>query len=130
MPSTLPTPSPSRHPTIAPTTTLVETNCFTLTMMASEADGWHHAYWCWRNGDSGDSAYGNVFASGTMEDGATSTTQVCAYTQVSCYEFVVTEGNYPSEVAWEIETLRGLTVYDVNSEKGKGGGKPSREGHQ
>ena len=121
MPSLNPTNGPTLSPTLAPTTTLVETNCYTLTMKDEGADGWEKAYWYWKNGDSGDSAHGNVIASGTMEDGATSTTQICAYTRVSCYDFVVTDGLDPSEVSWTIKTLTGSNIFDMNSAKGKGG---------
>ena len=123
LPTVQPTSAPSPLPTLAPTTALVETNCYTLTLEDTEGDGWDGAYWYWKNGDSGDSAYGNVFASGTMDDGATSTSQICAYTRVGCYDFVVTDGDYPTEISWEIETLEGSTVYDEDSAKGKGGGE-------
>ena len=55
-----------------------------------------------------------------MNDGATATAQLCAYTRVGCYDFVVTNGLYPSEVSWTIETQEGLNVYDVNGAKARG----------
>ena len=45
-----------------------------------------------------------------MDDGATSTSQICAYTRVGCYDFVVTDGDYPTEISWEIETSSSTTM--------------------
>ena len=87
-----------------------------LTMMDSSADGWDKAYWTWKNGDVGGAGSGNVLASGTLEDGATATAQLCAYTRVSCYDFIVSNGLYPSEVSWTIEA-KCASPLDLASER-------------
>jgi len=120
-PTALPT-APSASPTVSlkPTTELVENNCYTLTMKDEESDGWDNAYWYWKNGDS-DAGNGNIFDSGTLEDGASSTVEICSYTRVGCYDFMVTNGNYPTEVSWTIESKKGKNMYDVDGKKAKGG---------
>ena len=99
----------------------MESSCYTLTMIDASADGWDNAYWFWKNGDAGDTAgYGNVLASGTMANGATATAQICSYARISCYDFEVTEGLYPSEVSWTTNTLQGSSLYDTSQQKGRG----------
>jgi hypothetical protein len=88
-------------------------NCVKLIMFDSYSDGWNGATYSFLNGS------GDVVSSGTMDSGSEESILTCL--PDGCYEFTVTEGSYPSEISWTLETYVWFQLGGVDNTLASGG---------
>ena len=81
---------------------------YTLTIIDSYGDGWNGAYYSWIDED------GVAQNTGTLDSTlASDTVSLCGD---GCYSLAVSEGDYPEEISWSIESNSGETFTGVAGE--------------
>ena len=83
--------------------------CYTLYMADLWGDGWNGNTWNWADSS------GVHNSSDTLPTGSSGTAQLCFPAGVSCMDFSITQGSYPSEVSWYITDTYGATVASVRT---------------
>ena len=94
--------------TVAPRRALTSM-CYTLNMADSFGDGWNGNTWNWADSS------GVHNSSDTLPTGSSGTAQLCFPAGVSCMDFSITQGSYPSEVSWYITDTYGAAVASVRT---------------